>query len=78
MASSVSVSELVGSVVGEQYAVVGSDSVSKLVSFALGESFDSYDERILKVKAFEKAMSVQLTQRHTRTLEAAWIREESC
>ena len=49
----------------------GNDSVSELVGFAVGERFDSYDDLIFKVKAFKKAMSVQLTQRDSRTLEAA-------
>ena len=70
-----SVSELVGSAVGERSAVdEGNDSVSELVGFAVGERFDSYDDLIFKVKAFKKAMSVQLTHRDSRTLEAAWKR----
>ena len=41
------------------------------VSFAIGETLSSYDDLQKKLAKFEKSHSVQLTQRDSRTLEAA-------
>ena len=44
---------------------------SGLVSFSVGDTFSSYDDLKKKLAEFEKSQSVQLTQRDSRTLEAA-------
>ena len=42
-----------------------------VASFAVGDTFSSYDDLKKKLAEFEKSHSVQLTQRDSRTLEAA-------
>ena len=44
---------------------------SDVASFAVGDTFSSYDDLKKKLAEFEKSHSVQLTQRDSRTLEAA-------
>ena len=51
--------------------MAASDSVSELASFEVGDQFSSYSDLTSRIKAFEKASSVQLSQRDSRTLEAA-------
>ena len=46
-------------------------SPSDVASFAVGDTFSSYDDLKKKLAEFEKSHSVQLTQRDSRTLEAA-------
>ena len=44
---------------------------SDVASFAVGDTFSSYYDLKKKLAEFEKSHSVQLTQRDSRTLEAA-------
>ena len=48
---------------------------SDVASFAVGDTFSSYDDLKKKLAEFEKSHSVQLTQRDSQTLEAAAIEE---
>lgn len=50
---------------------VGHVEMATTTSFMTGENFSSYEELSVKVKAYERERSVQLTLRDSRTLEAA-------
>ena len=54
-----------------------SSSGEAVVSFAVGESFGTFEELEVKIKAYEQRHYVQLWKRDTRTVQAAQKRLNS-
>ena len=49
----------------------GTQAAAEDVSFAVGETFGSFDALLTRIRAYEQAKFVQLWKRDCRTIEAA-------